>query len=238
MSHLEWDAINSLYAKLPGFTEHDLDQGVHSFNHTVLHSTFSAGCALTSVATLVGVDSRRAGGRLTIRIDTSCARRPIATSYTSVIFRGVDVEGAEVVPDLPVTPEAGGSEPSRVESIDLTALSPYHFTECARDYGAIHTDRAAAEEAGLPLLILHGTGTLAYALSSITNNEAGGDPDRVTGFTGKLTAVVLCPSTVELRTQVDGDIVRFELINGDGDVAIASGAATLGQRDSGDRTRP
>lgn len=230
VSHLEWDAIGALHEKLEGITADERRRGVHSYNHTVLHSTVAPGCELTSTATLVGVDRRRSGGRLTIRVDTACARRPVATSYTSSIFRGVDVTGGDVVPILPEPAGSATSEPTRTEQIEMTALSPFHFSECARDYSAIHTDRAEAEKAGLPGLILHGTGTIAYALSSITNHEADGDPHRVIGFEGRLGAMVLCPSTVTLCAFAAHDIVRFELVNQDGDLAIARGAVRLGNR--------
>lgn len=230
ISHLEWDAIGALHEKLEGITADERLQGVHSYNHTVLHSAFAPGCELSSRATLAGVDRRRSGGRLTIRIDTTCAGRPVATSYTSTIFRGVDVTGDDVVPTLPRPASSAAGEPTRTEQIDMTTLSPYHFSECARDYGAIHTDRSEAEKAGLPGLILHGTGTMAYALSSITNHEADADPHRIIGFEGRLGAMVLCPSTVTLRTFAAGHTVRFELVNQDGYLAISRGAVRLGIR--------
>ena len=230
VSQLGWGALGSLYEELEGLTPDERKWGVHSYNHTILHDSFSAGCTLSSVATVVGVDARHSGGRYTARIETSCAGQPVATSYTSSIFRGVGVEGDDVVPDLPASPQAPEGEPDRVEQIRMTALSPYHFSECARDYGAIHTDRAAAEAAGLPGLIMHGTGTFAYVLSSITNHEAGGDPDRVVEFSGRLGAMVLCPSTVEVRTWVRGDTVHFTLLNEEGEPALSRGVVRLGQR--------
>src|SRR5215831_17990681 len=41
------------------------------------------------------------------------------------------------------------------------------YSECARIWNAIHTDRAAALAAGLPDIILHGTATLALAVSAV-----------------------------------------------------------------------
>ncbi|MGO2985816.1 MAG: hypothetical protein ACTIH7_13415 [Brevibacterium aurantiacum] len=74
---------------------------------------------------------------------------------------------------------------------------------------------------------MHGTGTFAYVLSAIVNSEADGDPQRVTGFSGKLAAVVFCPSTAVLRTAPCADGVPFELCNEDGDTAISHGAVRL-----------
>lgn len=230
VSQLEWGALGELHAKLDGLTDEERRRGVHTWNHTIFHEAFRTGTTLESTATLVGVDRRRSGGRFTARIETTAAGRPVATSYTSTIFRGVDVIGDDVVPELPAVAEPADLSPTRTEDISLSALSLYHFSECARDYGAIHTDRAIAEAAGLPGLILHGTGTFAYVLSSITNHEAGGDPDRVIGFTGRLGAMVICPSTVQLRTFAEGDTIHYTLINEDGDAAISRGVVQLGRR--------
>ncbi|WP_029088302.1 MaoC/PaaZ C-terminal domain-containing protein [Brevibacterium album] len=229
VSQLEWAAIGNLYERLGGLSETERRRGVHSWNHTVLHETFGRGCTLESTAVVVGVDTRRSGGRYTVKVETTCAGRPVATSFTSTIFRDVAVRGDDVVPELPAVPDAPDAAPARIESIPLSALALYHFSECARDYGAIHTDRAVAEAAGLPGLILHGTGTYAYVLSSITNNEAGGDPGRILGFTGRLGAMIVCPSTVELRTFIDGDTIHYTLINQDGDAAISQGVVRLGR---------
>lgn len=233
LSHLEWDAISAVHDRLPQLTTDERRRGVHSWNHTELEASFRAGDELTCVASVVGVEQRRSGGRLTIKTVTTRDGAPIATSFTRSVYRGVPVDGDDVPPEIPpFGSSARTGEVTRVEDIAMTALAPYHFSECARDYGAIHTDRNEAAKAGLPGLILHGTGTFAYVLSSITNHEASGDPTRVTGFEGRLGAMVLCPSTV--RLQVFGDasdgLLQFQLLNEDGDQAISDGRVRLAVR--------
>ncbi|MFT4009066.1 MAG: MaoC/PaaZ C-terminal domain-containing protein [Nocardioidaceae bacterium] len=232
VSFLEWDAIGMVEAQLSGITDDDRLRGVHSYNHTTLDNHFGAGDELRSVATVVGVERRRSGGRLTFKIETTVEDRMVATSYTSVIYRGVAVEGGEDV--TPEIPSLGAVDltgtPDRIEALEIGALAPYHFSECARDYGAIHTDRNEAQKAGLPGIILHGTGTIAYALSSITNHEAGGDPTRVVGFEARLADMVPCPSTTSLRVfdrRGDGDAIRFELMSQAGGKAISGGVVRL-----------
>lgn len=233
VSHLEWDAIGLLHAALgERISLSERLRGVHSYNHTTLQGPFHAGEELSCTASVVGVERRRSGGKLTIKTVTTSASRPIATSYTSTVFRGVDVEGGDdIAPDIPRHPALGLSDlPTRTENIEFTQLSPYHFTECARDYGPVHTDPKIASEAGLPGLIMHGTGTIAYALSSITNHEAGGNPTRITGFEAKLAAMIMCPSTCTLHSYhdaADGHVVRFELLNEDEDKAITDGIVHL-----------
>lgn len=232
VSHLEWDAIGELYAKLPQLNIEERLRGVHSYNQTAITGTFGAGDELTCVATVVGVEQRHSGGRLTIKTETTCGDRPIATSFTSSVFRGVAVEGGDDV--VPVTPKADApapnGSPSRVDDIVFGTLAPYHFSECARDYGEIHTDRNTAQKAGLPGLIMHGTGTIAYVVSNITNHEADGDASKVTHFEAKLGGMVLCPSKTHLQVfhdDADRQLIRFELVDEEGVKAISGGVVRL-----------
>ncbi|MGC2977379.1 MaoC/PaaZ C-terminal domain-containing protein [Brevibacterium sp. FAM 25378] len=127
------------------------------------------------------------------------------------------------MPDLPQPVEAPAGDFSRDEDIVFDKLAPYVFSECARDYGAIHTDRKVAESAGLPGMIMHGTGTFARVLSAIVNAEGNGEPDRIAGFSGSLSAMVCCPSTTVLKTAMADNGVRFELRNEDDEAAIRNG---------------
>jgi len=226
VSHLEWDAIGALSAHLD-MSEDEQSRGVHSWNRTDLWAPITSGDLLESTATLVGVEQRYSGARLTYQIETSAHGTPVATSFTQTVFRGVEVEGDDVVPDIPKSVEAAPGNFSREEEIEFDKLAPYVFSECARDYGAIHTDRSAAESAGIPGLIMHGTGIFARVLSAIVNKEANGDPHRVGGFSGSLSAMVYCPSTTVLRTKAVDDEIHFELHNEDDESAIRNGIVWL-----------
>ena len=87
-----------------------------------------------------------------------------------------------------------------------------------------------AERAGLPGLILHGTGLFGLAVSSLTNHEANGDPTAVRRFGGRLGAMVLCPSTVRLevrRHTTDPRRHRFDVLTEEGGRAIGAGFLEL-----------
>lgn len=229
ISHLEWDAIGNLHSGLTSLTDSDRLSGVHSFNDTQIHRPIISGDQLKSTARVVGVEQRRSGARMTIQIRTvDEIDRPVATSYTSTVYRGATVSnGDDAVPEIPAISEMCWSlDPMRSESIDLSAVAPHVFSECARDYNPIHTDIAIAKKAQLPGLILHGTGTFAYALSSLTNHEASGDPQRVRRFRGRLGAMVLCPSQMQLKVFAHTEShnqFRFELHAEDGNVALSDG---------------
>ena len=227
VSHLEWDAIGALHEVLD-LSEAEWAQGVHSFNHTDLLAPFTSGDRLDSRAVLVGAEQRRSGLRLTIRIDTHAGDTQVARSYTQTIFRGVGLDGPDVRPEIPESTLDARQPFDRTIEIPFSKLAPYVFSECARDYGAIHTDRRAAEAVGIPGLIIHGTGTFAAVLSAIVNHEAGGDPLRVHGFSGKLSAMIFCPSTTVLHVADTSGGIRFELVNESGETAISQGEVCLG----------
>lgn len=201
ISHLEWDAIGTLLAAMPILTPEERLRGVHSFNDTTIHRALRAGDEVTSTATVVGVDSRRSGGRLTIEIATvDNSRTPLVTSYVSTVFRGVPVQGDDVIAAFPTVRETDWeADPIRSESIAISRIAPHVFSECARDYNPIHTDAAVARTAGLPGIIMHGTGLFALAVSSLVANESNGDPLQTNRIRGRLGAMVLCPSTIELH---------------------------------------
>lgn len=234
VSHLEWDAIGLLHAAhLGALTPDERVRGVHIFNSTRLHRPLIAGDVLAASASVVGVERHRAGAKMTIRIDTVDAQqRSVATSYTATIFRGVelDAEAAPPASDLGAAARSA-QQPTRTQDIAITGLAPYVFSECARDYGAIHTDMKVAAKAGLPGLILHGTGTIAYVLSALTNHEAGGDPGVVRGFQARLSGMVLCPSVMTLRVFRGDDpgAIHFDVLTDRGDTALSHGIVILGR---------
>src|SRR2546422_8551885 len=73
------------------------------------------------------------------------------------------------------------------------------YTECARIYNPIHTDTAVALAAGLSAIILHGTATLALAVSRVGARDLDGDPGRVRGVAGRFPGMVTLPSRPAVR---------------------------------------
>lgn len=231
LSHQEWEAISALHEVMDGLTVEERQQGVHTYNDTRLHRPLFSGDTVTCTARVVGVDAHRAGARLTLQIDsTGDDGELVATSLTSTIFRGVPLDGPSqgVAPPQRAAHDPGEwpEASDRTEHILIDSLAAHVFSECARDYSPIHTDIAVAENAGLPGLILHGTGTFGIALSSLTNHEANGDPTKVRRFGGRLGAMVLCPSSVRLEVRQHNTDPRrhcFEVLTDDGGRAIGGG---------------
>jgi acyl dehydratase len=116
--------------------------------------------------------------------------------------------------------------------VAIPANLAHVYTECARIWNPIHTDRAVAEEAGLPDIILHGTATLGLAVSRVLRREADGDPGQVRRIAARFGAMVLMPSTLTIRgfratDTPDGRWVAFEALTHEGRRAVRDGGLLL-----------
>ena len=86
------------------------------------------------------------------------------------------------------------------------------------------TDLAVAHDAGLPGLILHGTATLAHAVSVAVHAVGRGDPRAIRRVRGRFGAWVPMPSTLTVRLYRDD---RFEVVTADGAPAVRDGHITF-----------
>jgi acyl dehydratase len=101
------------------------------------------------------------------------------------------------------------------------------YTECARIWNPIHTDVAFARAAGLPGLILHGTATLALAVSRVVARVLGGDPSRVRGVAVRFAGMVPMPSAVTVRGHEAGDTeIHFDAVDSAGRPVLGRGVVT------------
>jgi acyl dehydratase len=143
----------------------------------------------------------------------------------------------EDAPTVPVPRDTAAQPTSEIEVPIATGLA-HVYTECARIFNPIHTDAAVAHAAGLPAIILHGTATLALAVSKIVASEAHGDPSRVARIAGRFGAMVMMPSAIRVRINgreeaEDGERVFFEVLNDQNGPAIRDGLIVVAQ--NGDR---
>jgi acyl dehydratase len=109
---------------------------------------------------------------------------------------------------------------------------PYHFghvyTECARIWNPIHTDLAVARAADLPGPILHGTATLALAVSSIVERDLDGDCRAVRGIEARFTGMVALPSTLTVQAGVRSlRDIAFQAVDGHDARVLGEGVLRL-----------
>ncbi len=234
----EWPVIVAMGSRVLG-GQLRLDEamrGVHATYDLVLHRPIRPPQRLATRGKIVAVERRKPGAYQVIRLDTTDAGGAmVCSSWYGSLYRGVQVDGPDrPLQDGPAVPASTGL-PSRSRSERIVHLRDglaHIYTECARIFNPIHTDLKVAEGAELPGLILHGTATLALAVSQVVAAEANGDPSRVVSVSGSFRAMVAMPSDIVVRilgrAMSDGvDQVHFEVLNDKGAAAVSRGAIGL-----------
>ena len=109
----------------------------------------------------------------------------------------------------------------------MPANAAWVYTECARIWNPIHTDVAVAQSAGLSAPILHGTATLALAVSRVIARALRGDATRVREISGRFSGMVAMPSTFTVRGRgTTGGRVAFDAVGESGASILSQGVLT------------
>jgi len=231
----EWPvqvAMRALLQKSASLTRDEAMRAVHATHDAILYRAIRPPERLSTQLTVAGVERRKPGGYMVTRLDTvDDADKPVCTSWYGAIYRGVEVKGPDIparMPPAPAEPIVEEGEPLSETQVDVPAGMAHIYTECARIFNPIHTDATVARAAGLPEIILHGTATLAMAVSQIVESEARRDPSRVERVACRFGAMVTMPSTLTVRVLArDGAAVFFEVLSGEGRLAVRDGVVVL-----------
>lgn len=225
---VEWDSILDLRYG-PGtetLSAEEQTRAVHADHDLHLLRAPVPGETLSTTATAVAVEQRRPGAYLLKRLDTVDSRGELVMrTWQGTLYRGVEVVGTAAATDAaPAWPPAGADENLARHVLPVAANSAHVYTECARIWNPIHTDRAHALAAGLPDIILHGTATLALAVSRLVQAELDDAPWRVTRVGGRFSGMVLMPSlpNLKLESHLPG-LIRFRVVAANGRDAIRHG---------------
>lgn len=221
-----------------GLTPDERLKSVHATHDCHVHRLVRPGDRLETRATTVLAEERRPGAYVVTRLDTTDAEgEPVCTTYQASVYRGVPVAGGDRVHAEPPLPPAaaganGGSAPLADIPVPVPANLAHVYSECARIWNPIHTDVEVARRMGLPDIILHGSATLALAVSRVVGHAAGGDPRSVRRLGGMFRGMVLMPSEIRLRlfadeTTDEGRVLAWDVLNAEGNPAITKGFVVL-----------
>jgi acyl dehydratase len=223
----EWPAMLALRDRATH--EEIAIRSVHATHDLTLHRPPRAGDTLYTTARVTGLAHRRAGTLMTVRQETVDAEgRPVSTTDYGSVYRDVGFEGE----DSGFRPEARGGLEMPAGAVKLPVAVParlaHVYTECARIWNPIHTDVAVARAAGLPDIILHGTATLALAVSRVLGHLAV-DPRAVRRLSARFTGMVPLPSHLTLRVgeAAEGKTFLFDATGEDGALVLNDGALQL-----------
>jgi len=237
---LVWGAMREMDRKVKNspLTSDEAVRRVHATQDMMLHRLIQPPEKLSMRAKVIRVEKRRPGTYMVTRYDLQDATgAAVSTVYWGVIYRGVDVAGADrSAADLPTLPAPAkwDGHPRGEFGVPISATLAHVYTACGRQANAvnIHTDTSVARRAGLPAPILMGTATLALSVSKIVTAEAAGDPQRVARIGGRFGAMVLMLSEVTVRImtreKLDGqEAIFFEALSAEGARAIRDGVVVL-----------
>jgi acyl dehydratase len=191
LSSVEWEAIQQIGESFD-LPPHEDGRGVHVLHDLRLHQPLYPGMNLVTTAEVIGVHRHRAGAFVTLKLHTHDDNGgAVATTHMGTIYRDVGVEGPDRLSAVsrgtrPRTNAGGGRE----VQVPIPAHACHVYSECARIYNAFHTDIAIAKQVGLNGLILQGTGTIARAVSAITNTLTNGDPSGIRHVHAELKGMV------------------------------------------------
>jgi acyl dehydratase len=226
---VEWPVVLAT-GRLPGsetVTPDERARGVHAAHDLHIHRPIRAGDVLNTVGEVVGLEERKPGAAQMTRMETRDAKGElVCTTWQLGITRGVGISGpARWSVEPPALPTDAGTEPCDIEiSLTVRPGAAHIYTECAHIWNPIHSDRAVALAAGLPDIILHGTATLALAVSGVVDEILGGDIARVCRLGGRFSAMVPVPDRLLLQIYRRGEeSVRFRVRNGADQEAITQG---------------
>lgn len=252
-----------------GLTAEEAVKGVHYSEDVVVHRPIVAGEFVTTKARLVRLAPRGKNAVALMRFEHSDATTGelIGETWNASFYRGVPlclpggklasdpkdavemIEAGMMPPPVPRKPSPAPTRPAFECRVSISAVEALVYTECSRIWNPIHTDVAAAKAAGLPTIILHGTATLAKAVSVIIDKYGGGDPSTVRRVVaGQFSGMVFMPSTITVRVLAvqgeagsfnlaslrpggdgtTGQQIHFEVLNGRGDLALKGGVVVLG----------
>jgi acyl dehydratase len=201
--------------------------GVHAIHALTIHRQPQAGDRLSTTARVVAVERLRAGTLVVLRFESvDAAGAPVTTTDHGSVYRGVECDGTVATVSRPAPADAG---PVRWQTpVSVSAGAAHVYTEGARIWNPIHTDRAAALAAGLPGIILHGTATLALAVSRVTRSDLDGGPACIRGVRVRFTGMVPIPSTFVVRGRArHADHIAFDAVDVDGRPVLSEGSISL-----------
>jgi len=219
-------------------------RGVHATHRLTLHRPPRAGDRLSTTATVAALERRTPGAYLVLRMETvDGAGRPVTTTEYGSLYLGVECDAPHPNPlrkgereqetlSPPGRGQGEGVEAWWSETVPIAATLAHVYTECARIWNPIHTDRAVALGAGLPDIILHGTATLALAVSQALRQQPRGAATPVRAVAARFGAMVRLPSHLVVRGQAPrptpaGALVRFEVLAEDGRPAVRDAEIVL-----------
>jgi len=232
---LEWATVGSpARAERLGLTKEETRRGVHALQDSTFFQPLRPGMRIALSSEIRYMRNTSAGAFILTCLESRDAATGalLVRSWTGSMMRGVpaDAPQAGEAPDdiLQVRETALGD--AALQKVFIERTQPHVYTECARIWNPIHTERRVALAAGLPDIIVHGTATWALAAREVLSQHAGGDVRRLKRLVGRFRSPVIPGNSITVRhaTSSAPGGVSFDVLTDRGDVALNGGYVELG----------
>jgi acyl dehydratase len=238
----EWPLAVELRAS--ALSERIAVRSVHATHDLRLHRRARAGDRLSTTATVISSEPRAPGAYVVTRLETvDTDGRSVSTTDYGSIYRGVQCERAVLPPGVAGPSQSRGDVGAARElehrgdgsprrdwcvEVPVPAGLAHTYTECARIWNPIHTDKAVARSAGLADIILHGTATLALAVSAALERAGVGPAAGIARITCRFTGMVPLPSVITVegwkaRLATGEEVIAFQVLGADGRPVLRDG---------------
>lgn len=234
---LEWPLIVQGPPGL-GFDVATVRGGLHVSHEIKWHRAIRPGDVLLTSLALESLDQRSIGVFASFAFATGTRDgEPVVDSRQGVLYVGATLgEGRVSTPRAAESPAAVAAQTLHdVGSFGVGEADAVVYSECSRIWNPIHTDPRAAHAAGLPQPVLHGTATLARAVSTLVTGRLGGDPTVIRSLGCRFTAAVCAgdrvtvaasPPRVAERTG-GGEVIDFVARTANGTAVLQRGFVEL-----------
>jgi acyl dehydratase len=191
---------------------------VHAQHDLLLHRKPQPG-RVRVTGKVVALAQKKPGVLVVFRFTAQDKRGLISTTDFSALYRDVELDGTDRSVAAIEDPPKHKATLERIGEVAVPATAAHVYTECARIWNPIHTDRAYARAAGLPDIILHGTATLALSVSKIVDVLK----PEVRRVRCRFAGMVRMPSTLAVHASRQGDGIAFATRNARGETVIDRG---------------
>jgi acyl dehydratase len=212
--------------------------GLHVSHDITWHRPIRPGDVLVTSIAVESLDQRSKGVLASLGFTTGTRDgEPVVDTRQGILYMGATLgEDRARAPRAAAKPPAVAADTLRdVGSFSVGEADAVLYSECSRIWNPIHTDPRAAHAAGLPKPVLHGTATLARAVSTLVAGRLGGDPTAVRSLGCRFTAAVSAGDHVTVaasppraaETTNGGEVLDFVARAADGTAVLKGGFVGL-----------
>lgn len=182
-------------------------RALHLDQDSQFHGFLQPGRPITLSAKLDAVRQSSAGVVTRIRYAAACADtgRPVFSTTSTTLYRDVAMSGDDFwFNDDTDRRFVEESDYDRSCIIDVPKGLPHIYSECSRIWNPIHTERAAAMEANLPDVIVHGSAIWGLIGSKLVRMFDGANISNLSRLSCRFVGYVFPGTQIVVRYRFDG----------------------------------